>query len=193
MSALILLLGLLPHAYAACPQSLDEISLAIVCLTNGTGKCDACIVDPTCKTTKDDAWKTLKDPKKDIKGFRTGNNQTALQFALGGYGLKGSVGGQACSTDNEMTWKVADELLRRGVDINAPGSMGLTALHHSVLAGHSDVARYLVGKGADPRVKAGSGKFAGMDVFEFGKRLQKDKPDRAIQSALNAIAQKPKK
>jgi hypothetical protein len=144
-----------------------------------------CVSDPSSGCTAHGlvlAKQVLDDPKTELKSYRTDSRQTLVQFVLAGIGTGG---------DDGARYKMAAQLLTRGVDINEHGSLGLTALEDAVLAGNVEQLNWLLGKGADVHAMAGPGKFAGKDALAFAYEMKRAKhPPSNIDRLIDTLSKR---
>jgi ankyrin repeat protein len=66
--------------------------------------------------------------------------------------------------------ELAEKLIKKGIDINAQSSDGLTALHHAVFANNTAVAKLLVESGADVNLRDSDSRLTPLDwiIIEWG-------------------------
>lgn len=174
-----------------CNPVITATDLAVICHLSGEGKCSTCALDTNCHTTKEDAAAFLKE-KGDHKAYRSISGQTIIQMILAGYGLFASLDAE-CKQGEEKRLRLVEQLLKQGANVNATGQLGHTPLHDAILAGHLEVAQFLLKNGADPKVPISSGKYQGMDAESFGKALIKKKADPKIAAILELLAAKKSK
>ncbi|HCO95057.1 MAG TPA: hypothetical protein DIU00_14080 [Phycisphaerales bacterium] len=55
-------------------------------------------------------------------------------------------------------WKVAERLIKEGVDVNAKNSYGMTPLHSAAYAGSADLVELLIANSADVNTKDDEGR-----------------------------------
>lgn len=137
-------------------------------------QCLAAPKERFCKDTwilRSEAEKYFQSHEKDLIAFRFDNQQTVIQHAIASLCLEHC---QSATSEKRMAvHRFVKRLVSSGADINSVGSMGLTALHDTVLSLDENTMKFLIGIGASPEAKAGPGKFHEKKPIEFANFLQK--------------------
>jgi ankyrin repeat protein len=162
----VFFIGLLFSSFALADNSATEKALL-------------CLVDQSC-ALQQKSEEIVFGLNSDIKNYRSETGQNALQFVLA----------EVSDETLKLNFSVCEKLLERGVDINKPGSLGLTVLHDSVLFDQPKVVEFLLNKKADPSVRAGTGKFQGMTPLEFAQKLQKRTDTSNRQKIISLLKNK---
>jgi hypothetical protein len=93
---------------------------------------------------------------------------------------------------SEKKYKIAEFFLSNGLDVNGVnhyGDYNLTPIYGSVLLNDVEMARFLLGQGADLRVRPPS---VNMNPLEFGQSLQENDPTVDRRKVLELLAERMK-
>jgi len=121
-----------------------------------------CLIGTECPQGLNEAQSFLEKNKTKVAKYHVPNTgNTALQLVVAGID----------SSDGllEKGYAAIRKLQAMGCDLNELGAHGFTPLHDAVLYGNLNLTKFLIEQGADPKKKAGPGKYQGKSPIELAE------------------------